>query len=82
MISPAVITSQAAQDDLNKIRGEHGDLLLSMADQARRVAEYHNQMDAQKAQRQQLEMERIKQDREYGLRDAELGIKRASLNTV
>lgn len=47
--SPVVITSKAASQDLNKIKGEHADIIQGIQDQSVKVANYNAEQAARKA---------------------------------
>ncbi len=90
MFTPAVITSKVAQDDLNKIKGTHTDLLKGMALQADKVSQYKTQkateLQAQNTMKMQLDKEKQIANTEaqntaitFAQKQSELDIKRASL---
>lgn len=67
-ISPIVITSNAADKDLNKIRAQHADLVQGIQSQSERVANFNMQRDQQKQvqdqqnQAHQLETQKVQMD--------------------
>ncbi len=69
--SPVVITSRAAEKDMNNIKAQHADILQGMSEQSVRVQANRQQKQADDSQKQQA-------DRDYQLKQGELGVKRMS----
>ncbi len=90
-LSPAVITSKVASDDLNRIKGTHSDLLKGMAIQADKVSQYRAQkateLQAQNTMKMQMDKEKQIANTEaqntamtFAQKQNELDIKRAALS--
>lgn len=88
-----VITSKAAQNDLNKIKGIHADLLTGMANQATKVANFQQNKQAEVANRQivnsQIEAEKMtantqaqKSALDFAQKQSEIDIKRAQMTAA
>lgn len=78
-ISPVVLNSKMAKDNLNKIKLQHGDILLGMANQKTRVDAYNTQQ-AQEAAQEKIIQEKAAQDQiERDMKMQELEIKRIAL---
>jgi len=93
MFSTSVITSKAAQNDLNKIKSVHADLLTRMANQAQKVAQFNQQKSADLAAQNnmnlQIEKERAlanteaqKTAADISQKNAEIDIKRAQMSAM
>lgn len=93
MFSPSVITSRAASDDLDKIRGHHEQLVTGIADQNMRVQNMNMQKQAeiqnQNAMNMEIEKERMVADTaqkkdalNFAQKQAEIDVKRAALSAV
>lgn len=90
MFTPAVITSRKAQDDLDKIRGHHEQIVTGIADQNMRVQNMNMQKEAQvqadNSMKVELEKERMVADTaqkkdalNFAQKQAEIDVKRAAL---
>lgn len=91
MFSPAVVTSRAASDDLDKIRGHHEQLVTGIADQNTRVQNMNmqaqTQIQADNSMKMELEKERMVADTAqkkdalaFQQKQAEIDVKRAALS--
>lgn len=93
MFSPAIITSRLAQDDLEKIRGEHDSLVRGLAaHQARIMGENQRksqELASENAMKSEMEKAKMVSDTEVkkasiaaDMKRAELEIKRAALSAM
>lgn len=93
MFSPAVITSNKAQQDFDKIKSEHSNILTGIADHHARM-EQQNQVKAQQlasdnSMKMEMEKERMVADTAqkkdamtFAQKQAEIDLKRAALAQV
>ncbi len=92
-ISPSVITSKAAQNDLNKIKMAHGELVTGMASQTAKVIGAQQlkmaDMQAQETNRMQMDKEKAiantaaqKDALTFAQKQQELDIKKAALTQI
>lgn len=93
IFSPAVITSNKAQQDFDKIKSEHSNILTGIADHRMRM-EQQNQVKAQQlasdnSMRMEMEKAKLTADTQvkkdaltFAQKQAELDIKRAALAQI
>ncbi len=92
-ISPSVISSRAAQNDLNKIKMAHGALVQGISSQTAKVIGAQQlksaEMQAQETAKMQADKEKNIADTQaqkdaitFGQKQMELDIKRASLSQI
>ncbi len=90
---PIVLNSKPAQDDFDKIKVHHGELLQGMAAQSVRVAQANMQkateMQAQQSMRSEMDQAKMAADttaqknaNDFALKQSELDIKRAALTAA
>ncbi len=81
-MSPAVITSKAARNDIETIRSQHSSTLDNYAAHSMKLGELKKQQDIQLQNQSAMESEAQKQDRMFALKEAELNMKQATASTI
>ena len=82
----SVITSRRAQNELNKIKSEHADLLTTMGEQKDRVQMFNQQKSMEQQQKaqadQQMMQEQQKTQQETALKTQELQLKKEEVDIM
>ncbi len=89
--SAIVITSKAAQKDLQNIQSKHDEMVMGMQEQAMKVAEYNANKAAEalaqttmkneaSAAKGEMDFKNKQNDQNFALKAGELDVKRQALN--